>query len=117
VVVRLALPDGNEAVATRRSSDADDAAERREKFLQAVETGQFTAVELDVAGYYVSEGSVPCSFCVEGPPHEEWQHVLLRELLRIGAPAAVPAGLSPEDADDAEQAALDRQVAALLRSR
>jgi hypothetical protein len=114
IVLRVTASDGQERVATRRSSDADDAAERRARFLDALHRGDFGRVELDVAGYFVGEGGVDCP-CGAEPAHEEWQHAVLRELIRVGAPPPEPsAGLSPEDADDAEQAALDRAVVGLL---
>jgi hypothetical protein len=113
VVLRL-LGDGVAYVATRRSSDADDATTRRENFLRAVRERSHRTIELDVAGYYVGEGAVPCA-CGAAVAHEEWQHALLRELLRVAEPPAEPAGsLSAEDADDAEQSSLDRRVAELL---
>jgi len=115
VVLRVVRPDGTPCISTRRASDADDAAERRQRFLDAIGRADFTSVELDVAGYFVGEGSVDCALCGE-PPHEEWQHAILRELLRVAEPPVEPAGsLSPDDADDAERAALDRRVAQLLQ--
>lgn len=111
IVLRLIEPDGTERVATRRSSDAEDAAERREAFLAAVRQGSYRTIEIDVAGYYISEGTVPCALCPDAPPHEEWQHSIIRELLRVADPPPEPSGsLSPEAADDAEVAALDRAV-------
>ncbi len=111
VVLRLIRGDGTICIATRRSSDADDAAERRQAFLEAVQTGQFETIEIDVAGYYVGEGTVSCGLCSDAPVHEEWQHLILRELIRIADPPPEPdASLSPEDADDAEIAALNRVV-------
>src|SRR5579871_3370858 len=56
VVLRLIDDKGRERIATRRSSDADDAAERRQAFLEAIRTGDFETIEIDVAGYYVGEG-------------------------------------------------------------
>ena len=112
VVLRLIRGDGTICIATRRSSDADDAAERRRAFLDAVRTGNFATIEIDVAGYFVGEGTVPCGLCQDAPAHEEWQHVILRELIRIADPPPEPDGsLSPEDADDAELDALNRKVA------
>ncbi len=118
VVLRLIRGDGTTCTATRRSSDADDAAERRRAFLDAVQTGNFETIEIDVAGYYVGEGTVPCSFCQNVPPHDEWQHVILRELIRLADPPPEPdASLSPEDADDAELDALNRKVARWFAER
>ncbi len=117
LVLRVIRKDGVECVATKRSSDADDATERRQRFLDAVQTGDFTKIELDVAGYYVSEGTVNCVLCPGAPAHPEWQHAILRELLRIADPPAELAGdLSPEDADDAELASLDQKVAERLEA-
>jgi len=115
VVLRIVRNDGVTCTSTRRSSDADDAAERRAAFLAAARAADYKLIELDVAGYYVGEGAVDCSLCSNDPPHEEWQHVILRELLRVADPPAEPAGdLSPEDADDAELSSLDRRVARRL---
>ncbi|MGH2460355.1 MAG: hypothetical protein ACRDIY_15990 [Chloroflexota bacterium] len=118
IVLRLIQDDGAERVATRRSSDADDAVERRRAFLEALRDGSFRTVELDVAGYFVGEGAVPCLICGDAPAHEEWQHTILRELIRIADPPPDPdASLSPEDADDAEVDALNGEVARRLRSQ
>ena len=114
VVLRITTNDGNEITYARRSSDADDAAERRRSFLAATASGDYQSVEVDVAGYYVGEGTVPCPYC-GGAPHEEWQHVLVRELLRVAQPLAVDEGQPAEDADDAEQSLLDEKVGELLR--
>lgn len=114
-VLRLEGPNGETYIATKRSSEAEDAAERREMFLQAVRERAFRGIEIDVAGYFIGEGSIPCAWC--GGGHEEWQHVLVRDLLRASAPPAEPQGtLAPEDADEVEQAALDCQVKDLLKS-
>jgi hypothetical protein len=113
-VLRLYGPNGEAYVATRRSSDVEDAAERRQNFLRAVQSRDFAGVEIDVAGYFVGEGSVPCPWCGEGN-HEEWQHVLVRDLLRAAQPPPEPAGvLDPEEADEAELAELDRRARELL---
>ncbi|HVC33696.1 MAG TPA: hypothetical protein VNL16_09325 [Chloroflexota bacterium] len=118
IVLRLIRDDGVERIATRRASDADDAAERRRAFLAALQIGDFKTIEIDVAGYFVGEGLVPCGLCGNAPEHEEWQHAVLRELLRIAAPAPdVDDSLTPEDADDAELDALNRQVAERFSSR
>lgn len=114
LVLRVTRSDGQICTSTRRGSDADDAVERRQRFLDAIERGDFREVEIDVAGYYVGEGAVDCSICGSAG-HEEWQHAVLRELLRVSGPAVeVAATLSPDDADDAERAALDRRVSELL---
>ncbi len=118
VILRLIQADGTERIATRRSSDADDAAERRRAFLDTLRAGDFRTVEIDVAGYFIGEGAVQCGICGEAPDHEEWQHALLRELLRVADPPADPdPSLSPEDADDAETEALNAMVASRLRSQ
>jgi hypothetical protein len=118
VVLRVVRANGDVAISTRRGSDADDAAQRRQAFLEAVHRGAFATIELDVAGYYVGEGSVDCPWCGGERRHEEWQHVVVRELLRVAKPPAEPPGdLSPDDADDAERNALDREVASLLAAR
>lgn len=115
VVLRVVRADGIVCRSTRRSSDADDAVERRQAFLGAINEGNIRAIEIDVAGYYVGEGTVACAICQDAPEHEEWQHVIIRELLRIAdlAPES-DATSSPEDADDAELAALDAKVAEKL---
>ncbi|HUX86678.1 MAG TPA: hypothetical protein VMW65_06725 [Chloroflexota bacterium] len=115
VVLRVVRTDGVVCISTRRSSDADDAVERRRRFLEALSAGDFSKIELDVAGYYVGEGTVDCVLCPGSPKHPEWQHTIVRELLRIADPPTEPAGdLAPEDADDAELAALDQKVAEQL---
>lgn len=115
VVLRLIDQQGRERIATRRASDADDAAERRQAFLEALRSGDFQTIEIDVAGYYVSEGTVPCGLCEDAPRHEEWQHLIVRELVRVADPPPEPEGpLSPEDADEAELQTLNRTVAEQL---
>jgi hypothetical protein len=115
VVLRVIGDAGDIYTSTRRGSDADNATERRRLFLAAVNNGHFQSVELDVAGYYVGEGTIDCSLCSNDPAHEEWQHVIIRELIRVADPPAEPAeSLSADDADDAEQAALNRRVIDLL---
>jgi hypothetical protein len=117
IVLRVVRDDGVTCVSTRRGSDLDDATDRRRAFLDAVATRNFAAIELDVAGYFVGEGTLDCSTCGGERPHEEWQHAVVRELLRVARPPVEPAGiLSPDDADDAERAALDREVLSLLAS-
>jgi hypothetical protein len=115
VVLRVIASDGTIYTSTRRGSDADDAAERRLRFLAAIRDDGYETIELDVAGYYVGEGTIDCGLCSSEPAHEEWQHVVLRELLRVTEPPfdAGPS-VDPDDADDAERAALDRQVVELL---
>lgn len=115
-VLRLCDDEGGIYIATRRSSDVEDAAERRQNFIRAVQGRNFNTVEIDVAGYYIGEGAVPCPWCPSAS-HEEWQHVLVRELLRAAQPVTEPAqALTPEDADDAEIVELDRRVRELLTS-
>lgn len=113
IVLRLIRNDGIVCTSTRRGSEADDAAERRQNFLAAVTDGDYRTIEIDVAGYFVGEGLVPCPYC-GGAPHEEWQHAIARELLRIAAPPTVDENLAPDDADDAEREALDAAVFQLL---
>lgn len=117
IILRLIQDDGTERIATRRSSDADDAVERRRAFLDAQRDGNFKTVEIDVAGYFIGEGTVQCGICGDTATHEEWQHAILRELVRIADPPADPdPSLSPEDADEAETDALNQKVANRLRS-
>ncbi len=117
IVLRVVRHDGVECISTRRGSDAEDAAERRQKFLRAVNERDIKSVELDAAGYFVGEGSLECSVCPADRPHEEWQHAIIRELLRVAQPPGEPAAdLSPDDADDAERSALDRKVGEILAS-
>jgi hypothetical protein len=115
VVLRIVTAAGEECISTRRGSDADDAPARRQRFLDAVRRRDVRSVELDVAGYFVGEGSIDCSLCSNGRPHEEWQHVIIRELLRVSQPPDDgDLTLLPDDADDAESLALDREVSELL---
>lgn len=115
IILRLIQDDGTERIATRRSSDADDATERRRAFLDTLRTKDFKTVEFDVAGYFVGEGTARCGICGGSSAHEEWQHAILRELLRIADPPDDPdASLSPEDADEAETDALNARVAHYL---
>ena len=118
IILRLIQEGGTERIATRRSSDADDAAERRRAFLDSVRTRNFKTVEIDVAGYFIGEGTVECGICDDTPAHEEWQHAILRELLRIVDPPDDPNPLlSPEEADEAEIDALNAKVASQLRNQ
>lgn len=115
IILRVTAADGTIFTSTRRGSDADNAVERRANFLKAVRENHHVSIELDVAGYFVGEGLVDCGLCATQPPHEEWQHVVVRELLKVAEPAAETAeSLHPDDADDAERAELDRRVFALL---
>lgn len=117
VVLRVLATDGSVFTSTRRGSDADNAAERRANFLNAIRVDGYQTIELDVAGYYVGEGMIDCGLCGNEPVHEEWQHVVIRELLKVAEPATDPVGsLDPDDADDAERAGQDRRVVELLAS-
>lgn len=115
-VLRLHDDTNQTYTATRRSSDVEDAAERRQNFLRAVQDRSFDRVEIDIAGYFIGEGSVPCPWC-SGANHEEWQHVIVRELLRASQPPdETPGQLSAEEADEAEFANLDDRVHKLLNA-
>lgn len=115
IVLRVVRSDGVECVSTRRGSDVDDAVDRRQRFLEAVRSRDVRDIELDVAGYFVGEGSLECALCPGDFKHDEWQHAVVRELLRVAQPPLEPGGaLSPDDADDVERVELDRKVAALL---
>ena len=117
VVLKVVRLDGVECIFTRRGSDADDAADRRIRFIDAVRHQDIRAVELDVAGYFVGEGAIDCALCPGAAGHEEWQHAIVRELLRVAQPFGEPHGpLSPDEADDVERADLDRRVAELLET-
>ena len=118
-VLRLYDAGGGEIPFVRRSSDIRRAAQKRQQFLDAARSGQYKSIEIDVAGYYVSEGIVPCAMCTDSSPHEEWQHLMLRDLLRVKDVQEKPeidAGLGPEEADAVETRALDAEVAGLLRA-
>jgi hypothetical protein len=117
VVLRVIDASGGVFTFTRRGSDADNAAERRANFLEAVRGNRFDTIELDVAGYYIGEGTIDCTLCPNDPPHEEWQHVIIRELLKVAEPPVdTTEALDPDDADDADRAAQDRRVIELLGS-
>ncbi|HLZ08805.1 MAG TPA: hypothetical protein VKT80_09480, partial [Chloroflexota bacterium] len=81
IVLRVLGPNGSIYTSTRRGSDADDAVERRAKFLAATLEDSFDTVELDVAGHYIGEGMIECGLCANESAHEEWQHLVLRELV------------------------------------
>ncbi|HEY3111939.1 MAG TPA: hypothetical protein VGL23_24510, partial [Chloroflexota bacterium] len=57
IILRL-VGKGPKIVYTRRSSDAFDAPQRRQRFLEAARGKSFDAIEIDMAGFYVEEALV-----------------------------------------------------------
>jgi hypothetical protein len=106
VILRL-VGKGPKIVYTRRSSDAHDAAARRQKFLDAAKNKAFDAVEVDMAGFFVEEALVAPA---GSPAVTQWQPAIVTQLLRVAEPEVAVAG-EGEDADHAE----DEQRAARVK--
>lgn len=97
VILRLA-GKGPKAVFTRRASDAPDAAQRRQRFVDMARNRQFDAVEIDMAGFFVEEALVAPP---NSPARTQWQGAVLQQLLRVAEPELAVSG-EGEEADHAE---------------
>lgn len=97
IILRLA-GKGPKAVFTRRSSDAPDAAQRRQRFIDLAKNKQFDAVEIDMAGFYVEEALVAPP---DSPARTQWQPAIVQQLLRVAEPDPSVPG-DGEAADHAE---------------
>jgi hypothetical protein len=109
IILRLA-GKGPKAVYTRRSSDAPDAAQRRQRFIDMATNKTFDAVEIDMAGFYVEEALVapPGS-----PARTQWQPAVVQQLLRVAEPDPTVPG-DGEDADHAEDDLRNKKVQELM---
>jgi hypothetical protein len=106
IILRL-VGKGPKIVYTRRSSDAHDAAARRQKFIEAAKSKSFDAVEIDMAGFFVEEALVAPK---GSPAQTQWQPAVVTQLLRVAEPELAVAG-EGEEADHAE----DEQRAAKVK--
>ena len=109
IILRL-VGKGPKIVYTRRSSDAHDAAARRQKFLDAATSRSFDAIEIDMAGFYVEEALVapPGS-----PARTQWQPAIVQQFLRIVEPDIAVAG-EGDEADHHEDQARAAKAQALI---
>jgi hypothetical protein len=111
IILRLA-GKGPKAVYTRRSSDAPDAAQRRQRFTDMAKNKQFDAVEVDMAGFYVEEALVAPA---GSPARTQWQPAVVHQLLRVAEPDPAVDG-EGEAADHAEDDLRAKRVEELLAS-
>ena len=109
IILRLA-GKGPKAVYTRRASDAPDAPQRRQRFVDIAKGKQFDAVEIDMAGFFVEEALVapPGS-----PARTQWQPAVVEQLLRVAEPDPDVAG-EGDAADHAEDQTRRAKVEQLL---
>ena len=111
VILRLA-GKGPKAVFTRRSSDAPDAAQRRQRFIDMAKNKTFDAVEIDMAGFFVEEALVAPA---DSPARTQWQGAVLQQLLRVSEPEVAAPG-EGEAADHAEDELRNKRVEELKAS-
>ena len=111
VILRLA-GKGPKAVFTRRSSDAPDAAQRRQRFTEMAKNKQFDAVEIDMAGFFVEEALVAPA---DSPARTQWQGAGLQQLRRGAEPELAVSG-EGEAADHAEDELRNKRVEELKAS-
>ena len=111
VILRL-VGKGPKIVYTRRSSDAHDAAARRQKFIEAAKSKSFDAVEIDMAGFFVEEALVAPA---GSAARNQWQPAVITQLLRVVEPDPPVAG-EGEEADHLEDTARAHRVKELLGS-
>ena len=109
IILRL-VGKGPKIVFTRRSSDAMDAAARRQRFMDAAKARSFDAIEVDMAGFYVEEALVAPA---GSPARTQWQPAIITQLLRIAEPELSVAG-EGEEADHHEDQARAAKAQALL---
>jgi hypothetical protein len=109
IILRL-VGKGPKIVYTRRSSDAFDAAQRRQRFLEAARGKSFDAIEIDMAGFFVEEALVapPGS-----PARTQWQPAIVQQLLRVAEPEITVAG-EGDEADHHEDQARAAKAEALI---
>jgi hypothetical protein len=108
IILRL-VGKGPKIIFTRRSSDAFDAAKRRERFIEAARSKSFDAIEIDMAGFYVEEALVAP---VGSPAHDQWQAAIIQQLRRVAEPEIQVAG-EGEVADHEEDRVLAARADAL----
>lgn len=94
IILRL-VGKGPKIIFTRRSSDAPDAAQRRQRFLDAARSKSFDVVEIDLAGFFVEEALVAP---LTSPARTQWQPAVIAQLLRVAEPDLDVAG-EGEEAD------------------
>ena len=109
IILRL-VGKGPKIVYTRRSSDAHDAAQRRQRFLEAARSKSFDAIEIDMAGFYVEEALVAPA---GSPARTQWQPAIVQQLLRIVEPDIDVAG-EGDEADHHEDQARAAKAQALI---
>src|SRR5438093_10266712 len=109
VILRL-VGRGPKIVYTPRSSDAFDAAQRRQRFIDAATSKSFDAIEIDMAGFFVEEALI-------APAHSshrtQWQPAVLTQLLRVAEPVLDVPGEG--EAADHEEDRLRAEKVAKLR--
>jgi hypothetical protein len=111
VILRL-VGKGPKIVYTRRSSDAHDAAARRQKFIQAARDKAFDTVEIDLAGFFVEEALVAPA---GSAARTQWQPAVITQLMRVVEPDPPVAG-EGEEADHLEDSMRAHRVKELLGS-
>lgn len=109
IVLRL-VGQGPKIVFTRRSSDAHDAVQRRQRFIAAAQGKNFAAVEIDMAGFYVEEALIAPA---GSPARTQWQSAIVQQLLRVAEPEIEVAG-EGEEADHHEDHARSARAQSLL---
>jgi len=109
IILRL-VGKGPKIVYTRRSSDAHDAAQRRQRCIYAARAKSFDAIEIDMAGFYVEEALVAPA---GSPARTQWQGAIVQQLLRIVEPELSVAG-EGEEADHHEDQIRAAKAQALI---
>src|SRR5205823_10059346 len=82
IILRL-VGKGPKMLFTRRSSDAPDAVQRRQRFIDAAKSKSFDAIEIDMAGFFVEEALVAPP---DSPARTQWQPAIIQQLLRVTEP-------------------------------
>ena len=109
IILRL-VGKGPKIVYTRRSSDAHDAVQRRQRFLEAARGKSFDAIEIDMAGFYVEEALVAPA---DSPARTQWQPAIVQQLLRVVEPEVEVAG-EGDEADHHEDQTRAAKAQALI---